>query len=190
MSLSSIGNYFFIAFSALAIFVLTYLPLEFQITEIWLLTPKISSIFASLFLFLLIIIFSLVDWNKLLRTRPSWLLLLILIVISSFVYREYRQQKLAREYLPKIYKVTPDWGIQAVLVKIEGVNFGPTFKKGKVFLDGEEMIIRSWDEKFIIAEQQVPAKFGQVELYVVPSDGLISNTSPFEIKDPNELKTF
>lgn len=115
---------------------------------------------------------------------------LILVAVSAFVYRGFRQEKLAREYLPKIYRVDRDWGIQAQKVKIEGVNFFPAWKKGKVVLDGEEMIVRFWDEKLIIAEQQVPTKFGQVNIYVVRKDGVKSNSFPFEIKDPAKLVTF
>jgi len=184
---TSVPSYIVSAILALMVFMLVYFPLEFKITEIWMWIPKISPIIGVSFLIFLIVIFGLVDWQRLMRTKLFWIIFVVLVVISGFVYKEYRQKKLAREYLPKVYKISYNWGIQAQIIKVEGVNFGPAWKKGKVVLDGEEMLIRSWDEKLIIAEQQVPTKFGQVALYLIRNDEVVSNKVSFEIKDPDKL---
>lgn len=175
------------AVGVLALFILVYFPLEFQITEVWMLTPRISPVLGALFLIFLVIFLGLFNWQRWMGRKLFWIILIILALAAGFVYNEYRQQKLAKEYLPKIYKVNYDWGIQARIVRIEGVNFGPAWKKGKVLLDGEEMLIRFWDEKLIIAEQQVPTKFANAKFYLIRSDGVMSNKVPFEIRDPSKL---
>jgi len=176
------------AIFALAVYSLIYLPLEFLITEIWLITPKIPSIVSPVLLIILAGGFSLINWNDKLKVKFYRLFLLTFIVISVLVYLGYRQNKLAREYLPKIYNITPNWGIQAQLIEIRGVNFFPIWKKGKVLFNSQEMIIKSWNEELIIAEQPVPAEFGETALFIVCSDGIISNKLPYEVRDPSTLK--
>ena len=173
---------------ALSVYALIYLPLEFLITEIWLFTPKIPSIVSPVLLIILAGGFSLVNWNDRLKVKFYRLFLLTFIVISVLVYLGYRQNKLAREYLPKIYNVSPSWGIQAQLIEIRGVNFFPIWKKGKILFDGQEMRIKSWNEELIIVEQPVPTEFGKTALFIVRSDGVISNKFPFEVRDPKTLK--
>jgi len=95
---------------------------------------------------------------------------------------------LAREYLPKIYDISPNWGIQGQLVEIKGVNFFPAWKEGEVLFNGQEMVIMAWNEELIIAEQPVPAEFGKTTLFIVRNDGVISNKLPFEVRDPNTLR--
>ncbi len=191
--IKSLTNLIISIILALSVFTLIYFPLEFLMTEIWFLIPKIPSIINVGFLILLVFVFNLIDWEKLIKIKFSWFLMaeiLILVVASTFVYRGFKKEKLAREYLPKIYRVDREWGIQAQIVKIKGVNFFPIWKKGKVVINGEELIIKFWDEKLIVAEQQVPSEFGQMKLNVVRVDGVISNSFPFEIKNPSKLSTF
>ena len=176
------------AIFALSVYNLIYLPLEFLMTEIWLITPKIPSMVSPVLLIILIGGLSQINWNDKLKAKSWRLFLLVFIIISGLVYLGYRQNKLAREYLPKIYNITPNWGIQAQLIEIRGVNFFPIWKKGKILFNGQEMIIKSWNEELIIAEQPVPAGFGKTTLFIVRSDGIISNKLPFEVRDPNTLK--
>jgi len=176
------------AIFALSVYSLICLPLEFLITEIWLITPKISSIVSPIILIILAGGFSLINWDDKLKVKSWRLFLLVFIIISGLVYLGYRQNKLAREYLPKIYNISPNWGIQGQLVKIKGVNFFPIWKKGKVLFNGQEMRIKSWNEELIIVEQPVPTEFGKTTLFMVRNDGIISNKLPFEVRDPSTLK--
>jgi len=177
-----------VAIFALSVYNLIYLPLEFLITEIWLITPKIPSMVSPVLLIILIGGLSQINWNDKLKVKSWRLFLLVFIIISGLVYLGYRQNKLAREYLPKIYNISPNWGIQGQLVKIKGVNFFPIWKKGKILFNGQEMRIKSWNEELIIAEQPVPAGFGKTTLFMVRNDGIISNKLPFEVRDPSTLK--
>lgn len=174
---------------ALTFYILIYLPIEFLTTEILLIVPKVPSLFSLTFLLLLVIGFSLVNWDKILKIRLFAWVLVGLVVLSGFCYGIYRSHKLVREYLPKIYRISPNSGIQAEIVEIKGVNFFPVWKMGRIVLGGDnEMVIKFWDEELIRVEMPVPGRFGQVELWVVRSDGVISNKVFFEIKDPGKLK--
>jgi len=178
---------FILAILILVFYVLFYLPLEFQITEVWMITAKISPIISIFFIISLAIVFAFINLQKLRKSKPFLVFLGIFVLYSGFVYKEYRQQKKERENLPKIYKVDWEWGIQARILKIKGVNFMFEGRRGKAFLDNEEVLAKLWKEDLITAEQQVPKRFGWVDLYLVRSDGIVSNKVPFEIKDPGEL---
>ena len=185
-------SYFIATLLALSIFVLVYTPLELQVTEIWLLTPKISPLISTLFLLVLVAVLSLFDWGKVFRkNKLSLLLLLGVVVLSGFTYRECYQLKLFHEYLPKIYSISPPgWGFQASELEIRGKNFFPAHRKGQVFVGGQELIIEEWSDDCILAKQQVPKEFGDVELYLIKNVGLKSNSIDFEIKNPDELLNF
>ncbi len=176
------------AIFALSVYIWIYLPLEFLITETWLVIPKIPSLVSSILIIFLAGGFSLINWNDKLKVKSWRFFLLGFIIISSLVYLGYRQNKLAREYLPKIYNISPNWGIQGQLVQIRGVNFFPIWKKGKILFNSQEMIVKFWNEELVVAEQPVPARFGKTTLFIVRSDGVISNKIPFEVCDPNTLK--
>jgi hypothetical protein len=152
------------------------------------LTPKINPYIPTLFLIILVLLFSLFNWEKVLAKGKIIVCLIILISgLSCFIYFDYRHSKLSLEYLPKIYKISPSWGIQGSTIKIEGVNFFPAWEKGKAFLDKEELYVKSWDEKSVVIEQPVMSRFGIFELYLVRNDGLQSNKFKFLVKDPKEL---
>ena len=104
------------------------------------------------------------------------------------VYRQYQQLKKDREFLPKIYSLSqPAEGIQANIIEIKGKNFLPAHQRGKAFLGSEELIIEKWSDSLIVVKQPVPVEFGVIGLYVVRKDFLISNSVPFEVKNPREL---
>lgn len=169
------------------VYILIYLPLEFQITEIWMIAPEISSAINTAFIIFSILVGILVDFQKLFESTLLKGVLIFLVLYSCFTYKEYRQKKLVRGNLPKIYSVNWEWGIQAKIIKIRGTNFISAGKFGKVFLDNQEMLVKLWKESEIVVEQQVPKRFGWVDLYLVRSDDVISNKVPFEIKDPGKI---
>ena len=188
MKLNRFFNYFLPAFLALSFLILIYTPLEFRITEVWMLIPQLGRYIPTIFLILFVLIFSLFDWGKILSKSKMYIFLPFLIFsLSCFNYLNYRHAKLALEYLPRIYKTNFWWGIQGSLIKIDGVNFSPPWEKGKVFLGDEELRVKTWEEKSIIIEQPVMSRFGKFDLYIVREDGLISNKVPFWVKDPKEL---
>jgi len=181
-------NFFVSASLALSCYIFLYLPVEFLLTEVLIKFAKIPQLVGTAVLVILAVGFSLVDWKKRLIKRSSWSLLFLFCVVSGLVYLVYRNEKLQREYLPKIFHVSPNWAIQRQLVKIEGLNFGHSFQKGTVVIGQEKMIIVTWSDNFILAEQPVPAGFAVSQLKVIKGNGVISNGIPFEIRNPDSLK--
>jgi len=184
----SLVNLCLAAILALAIYSLVFLPTEFLVTEVLLITPEVSSLGSLGFLGILVLGLSLFSLGNVLLIKKWRWSIVSLLAVSSLVYLFYRHHKLEREYLPKIYEVNPTFGIQAEIVKIRGVNFFPVWKRGKVILGNDEMVIRDWNEGLITAEQPVPSKFGQVKLWVARKDGVESNKVLFEIRDPGKLR--
>ncbi|OQA93425.1 MAG: hypothetical protein BWY24_00443 [Microgenomates group bacterium ADurb.Bin219] len=175
------------AILSLSFYSLLFLPVEFVITEILFITPKLPSQIAIVFIILLVVIFSLVNWQSRLKTIKYYLMLLLFFSVCGLVYLKYREEKLAREYLPKIYSYSPKRGIQAELVKIGGVNFGPVWKGGEVYLGEERMGVVNWDDKSLLLEIPVPRKFGMMKLKVITKEGKNSNPVQFEIRNPATL---
>lgn len=186
--LRMVTKVFIAAIIALSVYASVYLPIEYLLTEVWLVVPKIPLAVSPILLLVLVSGYSLINWNDLLKIKTWRLAILGYMVISGLIYFGYRQNKLAREYLPKIYHISPSQGIQAQLVEISGVNFFPIWKKGKILLDNQEMGIVSWNEELIVAEQTVPSRLGQTDLFIVRSDRVESNKLPYTIRDPNTLK--
>lgn len=186
----SITNLLVVTILVLSFYTLLFLPVDYQITESWKITPEIPGLYRFAFLFLFAVVLNIIDWTRLLKTKLFRLTLVFLVVVCGLFSWGYRQEKLAREYLPKIYRISPDWGIQASRIEVRGRNFFPVWKKGKLMLDDQEAVIRIWEEKLIIVELPVPHKFGLVQLYVKRSDNQISNKVSFEIKDPSYLANF
>lgn len=171
----------------ISFYCLLFLPIEFLVTEILLKIPKFPQYVCLLVMVSLALFFNLVNWRVIFKTRRSYFIILLFFFFSFFFYLAYRGEKISREYSPKIYWYNPKSGFQQMEVKIEGVNFGPVWKKGKVVVDGAEMNILDWEENKIIAELPVPGKFGLFTLTIVREDGKVSNGVPFEIKDPKTL---
>ena len=182
-------NYLISAILAVSIFILFYLPIEFTLTEIWMLTPKIPPLITTLLLITFIFLLSFFEWGRIFRKKKFLLIPLIgIIILTGFVYREWRNQKLERGLLPKIYSINPPvWGVQGNIIEISGRNFFPGEKSGKVMIGNEELLIESWSDELVVAKQQVPKEFGTFSLRLIRSDGVISNSTRFEVRDPDEL---
>ena len=172
---------------ALGFYILFFLPLEFLLTEHWLKIVKVPSLVSLVILFLLVFIFNLFDWGRMLSLKRFRFFLCLFLVFCGGFYFYYRREKLAREYLPKIYEIDPDWGIQAGLVEIRGVNFYPEWRRGRVVFGDQEMIVKSWDDKLVVAEMGVPAEFGLTHVCVLRADGIMSNLVEFEVRNPASL---
>lgn len=190
--MEKILNYLIAAILAVSVFVIFYLPIEFILTEIWMVTPKIPPLTVTSILIIFIFLFSFVEWGRILRKNKFLLLILIgVIILTGFVYREWRHQKLEKGLLPKIYSVDPPhWGIQGSLIEIKGKNFFPDHKRGKVMIGNDELLIERWSDELVVARQQVPSEFGIFDLRLIRIDGVISNSIWFEAKNPDELLNY
>jgi len=180
------SHLFFVSFG-LSLYFLFYLPLELLLTEFFFVIPKINSWTNTGVLLLFLLTVNLFDWEKIINNRKKLTASLLLIAISFIFYGVYHQIKINREYLPKIYHIKPSWVIQGQLVKIEGVNFGPVWKKGKVVVDGMDFLVKDWSENRIIAETPVSSKVGSFHIFIKTKEGKLSNSRTLEFKDPGGL---
>jgi len=184
------STYFFSAILGLSLYFLLFLPIEFFLTEVLFVVPKINPWINTGVLLFFLLIANLFNWQKIINKRKKLIVLLILGVVAFIFYGVYHHIKLNREYLPKIYQVKPSWVIQGQSIEIKGVNFGPTFKKGKVIVDSMEFLVKNWSENQVTAEAPVPSKEGHFYLYVETKEGRKSNLFPFEVKNPDYLKRY
>lgn len=173
--------------AGITVYSLFFLPVEFLTTEIYFKITEFPSYVSVTVLTILIILFNFVNWRKIIKTKKIAGLMLLAIFFSGLTYFKYRKEKLSREYLPKIYNVVPLQGIQGEFIKIKGVNFGPVWKNGEVFVGKDKMVVRDWSDQQIIFEQSVPSRFGKTELKVFRKDGWVSNQIPFQIRNPDTL---
>jgi len=171
-----------------AVYNLFFFPVELLLVDIFFVVPKIPAIYSNLFFIVIFLFFLFSNWRKV-RGRIFYRFLLVLEIVGVIVYLGCRKEKLAREYLPKIYRVNISSGYQGEKLEISGVNFYPVFRKGKVILEkAGELQILFWGENKVVGIIPVPAKFGMVDLVVEREDGINSNIVEFEVKDPGKLR--
>jgi len=186
--LSFLTDILIVLFLTFAVYNLFFSPAELLLVNIFYIIPKIPMIYSNLFFIVIFLLFLFFNWRKV-KGRFFFGFLLVLEIVGAIIYLGCRKEKLAREYLPKIYDVSRLAGYQGEKLEISGVNFYPAFKRGRVILGkAGELQILLWSENKIIGIIPVPAKFGVVDLGVAREDGITSNIIKFEIKDPGKLK--
>lgn len=169
------------------LFVLVFLSFEFYVTEVKMLTTKVPNIFGSLFVVLLVFVFSLIDWEKKIKFPILLLFTIIGFMVITCGNVLYTRGRVYYKSIPRIHSVEPKEGYQGQPVKIKGINFFQIENKGKVFLGDDEITALSWKDDEVIFEQPVPSKFGMTELYLVRSDGKKSVILKYFVKNPSEL---
>lgn len=127
-------------------------------------------------------------WSKQKYSTKSFFVIVLLLGVSIGVSFVYRQKKAYAAIAPKIFYISPNRGLQSQYVTIRGVRFLPSEKKGKAYLGKDELLIQDWQYESILAEQQLPSEYGWTSLYLVSSEGKISNKVPFYIPDLKNLK--
>jgi len=173
----------------LSLYFLIYLPIEFLLTEVFFVTPKINSLINTAVLLFFITLTNLFNL-KVNKNKLKTIALLILFFVSLIFYTVYHKEKLNREYLPKIYRTEPSWIIQGQSLKISGINFGRSFEEGKIMVGEMEFLVKYWSENKIIAEAPVPSKEGFLNLSIKTDYGEVSNVVVIEIKNPDYLKRY
>ena len=145
------------SFLVLIIFFLVSDAYEYLTTEYWWLQNSINYTHTTIFLFLLILLISIFNWEKIIKKFTFLKFIIpVLFVLSIFAHQRYSFYYQGLQKYPKFSKISKDWGLTGSWVKIEGRNFGEAYEEGKVYLDNEEMIIKKWSDKEIIFE--IPIK--------------------------------
>lgn len=175
--------------AVLTAYVLIYLPIEFLGVEVFYLRAEIPSFAGVVLLGVLIVIFGKVNWGEMVSYKKEIKAAIFsLMTVAGLVLTAYSREKDRRSDWPKVYRVSPNWGVQAQIVNIQGKNFLLT--KGRVTVGGQEMIIKFWDNEMVVAEVSVPGgprRFGKFDLQIVTEREQTSNRKPFEIRDPDTL---
>ncbi|MBU2592606.1 hypothetical protein KKD61_04065 [Patescibacteria group bacterium] len=185
---SLLGDILIVLLLTFAVYNLFFSQAERLLVNVFFVVPKIPAIYSNLFFIIIFLLFLSFNWQKV-KGKAFFGLLLVLEIAGAVVYLSCRKEKLSREYLPKIYRVSASEGYQGEKLEINGVNFYPSFKKGEVVLgEAGDLTISLWGENKIIGVIPVPAKFGTMDLVVKREDGITSNIIKFEIKDPGKLK--
>lgn len=176
---------------AVIFYILVVVPTEYFLTEHFLVFPFLSSDIKTFIFFAILIIIFVINYFAEPPRKFSWLFIIIVFVLagfSGFGYKKYLNYYGELQTYPKVYEISQNWGIQAVLVNIEGKNFGPTWQPGRVFVDNIEFKIKFWSPFLVVAEQPVPSKFLKGKLYLQNFENKRSNPVDFEIKDPEFLQ--
>ena len=179
------------AIETFTVYLILIIPIELLLTEKFLIIPAISNqtktiMFGAIFL----VVFLLNSFNAKFSATTKGVIPLIVIffAVSLFVNYAYQGYYQSLQHQPKIYSISSPWGIQDMKIEITGKNFGPTWRKGTVWVDDVAFRILNWDDNKIKVETPVAPRQFQGKIYVVDSDGAKSNLLPFTIKDPIFLK--
>jgi len=181
-----------ISAQTIVLYLLIIIPADYLLTEKYLVFKYIKPqtktyIFLSVFLIVFFLNFLLKKVAKI--SKKCWPVLLTALIALLFANKAYTSFYNELQKQPKIYSLSSDWSIVGMKVEIDGKNFGPAWKKGKVMVDDFEFRVspEKWSEEKIIAEQLIPPKYFQGEIYVENHFGNESNKLPFKIRDPGEL---
>jgi len=171
-------------------YLLVIIPAEYLLTEKYSLLKFIypqqkTTIFLIIFISIFLANYFQPKFKKI-GQRLS-LVLVIVLVIVLFVNRAYTGFYHRLQENPKVYSLSSDWSIVGMKIEIEGKNFGPAWRKGRVAVGDFPMQTKAWTEEKIVVIQPHPPQFFTGELCVEKGNGRVSNCLPFTIKSPGEL---
>jgi hypothetical protein len=168
------------------------IPLEYGLTEKFLLIPSISpNIKTVIFILTLLIVFSVNFFNNgFYKTGKKlwfvWPVLFILMIIFNHTYTSY-YQRIIQE--PRIYSLSSNWGIQMKTIEIHGRNFsGEDNKQGEVKLEDYNLDVKEWTPEYIEVQIPMMPEFIDGYLYVITAGGEETNKVPFSVRDPAFLE--
>ncbi|GEM_PF-2271874 len=170
----------------LSLFLLIVVPLEYLLTEQFLIVYTITPQQKTVLLMGLLAVVGFVmtrQTDKTLTTKHLVIANMIfgILLVANIFYNRYYQYL---QTFPKIYNISSDWTIQGMAIRIRGKNFGDAWQAGKIKVDDLEFIINHWNNNEIVAQQPVPEKFFIGELKVIKFNGRESLGWPIEIRDP------
>jgi hypothetical protein len=181
---------FIIIAQTTVLYLLIIIPTEYFLTEKHLLLKYIHPHQKTLIFLVLFLILFLLNYlsSKTKRIGEKfWPVLAITLITALFVNRAYTGFYQHQQEFPKIYSLSSDWSIVGMEIEIEGKNFGPAWRMGKIKVDDFEMQVKDWTEEKIVVIQPHPPRFFSGELCVEKDNGRKSNCLPFTIKNPGEL---
>lgn len=178
-----------IATVSLVFYLVVIMPVEYLLTEYWLIVPSITPQQKTwLLLACCLLTFLTVQMLRKSIVSPTNLflplLLLVIALIGNFFYDQYYQEL---QKHPRIFNISSDWSVQGMPIKITGKNFGQDWQAGSVRVGELVFTNHRWSDTEIFVKQPVPENYFTGELVVENYRGNFSESWPFEIRDPDRL---
>ncbi len=167
--------------------------LEYFLTEKFLLLAFLDNSIKLVLLFFIFIIIFLINFYRprlnyfWIKNSNFFLILILLLIISIFSKKAFAQYYQNLQKYPRILDISQNRSIQGTIIKVKGKNFGHPYEAGSVTVQGQEMIINSWDNQTIIFTQPLVNHFFTGNLQVINSKKYASNPVKFTLKNPAEL---
>jgi len=174
----------------IALYLLIIIPAEYLLTEKYLIFKHIkphTKTYIFLLIFLIVFLLNFLSKRLAKISKKCWPILLAFLIALLFVNKSYTSFYNELQKQPKIYSLSSDWSIVGMRIEIDGKNFGPIWRGGRVIVDDFELQTQEWSEEKIVAVQPVPDKYFQGEICIENHFGNKSNKLPFKIRDPGEL---
>lgn len=141
---------------------------QYLFTELWWKFDSLNYNYTTIYLILIILLFSFIDLRKLLIKKYLWQGIIILFFIFTLIgHKFYTNFYNELQTYPKIKSISKDWGIPGSWVKVTGRNFGAAWQPGKVYLGETEMTIKKWGDKEVIFEITTEVGGEEKELKIV-----------------------
>jgi len=131
---------------------------QYLFTELWWKFDSLNYNYTTIYLILLILLFSFIDLRKLLTKKYLRQgMIALLFVITLIGHKFYTNFYNELQTYPKIKSISKDWGIPGSWVKVTG---------RKVYLGETEMTIKKWEDKEVIFEIPVYVMEGNQQLKI------------------------
>lgn len=177
----------FTACIAVIVFAATSTVADYYLVEVLMKMSHIPAwVNSVLFIFLIVLFSYIFERGK--STRFMFFIFSIIGCLGIIGFLLFHERKVYAVTAPKIFSVYPNSGLQAQVITIRGIRFLPPEKRGKVYINKDEMIIKFWFDEIIMVEQPVSSYKGWTNLSIISSDGRVSNKFPYYIPRPEELK--
>lgn len=155
-NLSDLLPEFLLSLIIITTFLVTVDIFQYLTTEYWWIYDSLNYRYTTIYLLVLIVIFSFVNLKKWIVKWPKMsFLIAALFLVTLIFHNQYTHFYNELQQYPKIKNLSNDWGIQGSLVRITGRNFGEPWEPGKVYLDDWEMVIKKWSNKEVVFEVPV-----------------------------------
>lgn len=178
---------FFTTIIAVIVFAAISTVLDYYLVEVFMKMSQVSTwVNSVLFVFLILFFSYIFKFGK-----SIWFRVVFFLVIGSLgvmVFSSFHEKKAYALISPKIFSIYPNQGLQAQIITIRGIRFLPPEKRGKVFINKVEMVVKFWSDELIMVEQPVTSYLGWTDIMVMSSNGRVSSKSPFYIPSLNKLK--
>ena len=180
-----------VVLETLIVYLLIIIPTEYLLTEKWLILTRITAdqkTYLLLAVFLLTFLANYFFQRVARLSRRGWQVIVLVLIFLFWGNKNYTKYYNRLQEFPRIYSLSSDWSIVGKQIIIEGKNFGPIWRQGKVTVDDFEMLILDWSEEAIVAEQPHTPEYFLGQMTVKNWRGNKSNGVAFKVRDPGKLE--